>query len=223
VLPKIGAAFGDASKTPVQIRFSFAASGTIERQISAGAPIDVFVAAGDKEIDDLTKTNALVVGTRTVFATNRLVLIQPKGAERLLNDFASLPSLPDGSHIVMGNPDTVPAGRYAKEVLTKCGVWDTLVTRNLLVFVGSVRQALDAADSQNADAALVFATDARVELSRVRVDAVAVPVRDHDPIRYVAAVTQQAQDKDTATAFVAFLAGKAASRILDDAGFLPPK
>ncbi|MES1227949.1 MAG: molybdate ABC transporter substrate-binding protein, partial [Armatimonadota bacterium] len=103
--------------------------------------------------------------------------------------------------------------------LTKRGVWDILFRTKRLVLVGSVRQALDATVSGNADAAIVFATDARADQELVRVDAMATPGRDHDPIRYVAAVTQQAQDKNASRLFIAYLKGRSARSILAEAGF----
>lgn len=222
VFPKIGTAFTNQSKGRFTVRFQFAASGAIEAQIRAGAPIDVFAAAGEKEMGELVQEKAIRVDTRTIFAANRLVLIQPTKSHVPLRDWRDLMAFPANAHLVIGKPDTVPAGRFAKEVLTKRGVWNALQGKRQLVFAGSVRQVLESAIAGNADAAVVFATDARSAGNRVRVVATAIPGRDHAPIRYVVAVPMSAVHAEAAQAFTKFLIGNVARKMFAEAGFAAP-
>ena len=131
------------------IRPTFGASGTLLRQIVVGAPIDVFLSAGEKEANELAALGAIRPATRAVFAENRLVLAQPKSARVRLANWADLLKL--------------PAGRYVHETLRKRGIYATLERQNRLVFTGTVRQAAAAAATGNVDAALVFATDGRAD------------------------------------------------------------
>jgi molybdate transport system substrate-binding protein len=179
--------------------------------------VDVFAAAAEKEMDDLVKAGRMEARTRADFASNRLVLIAPK-ASRL----AGWDGLRGSGvrRIALGQPDSVPAGRYAKETLTRRGLWEPLQKK--LVFAGNVRQTLSYVAMGNADAGLVFATDARIEANRVRVVAVTVPGKDHSPILYPAAVVAGAKNADAARRFVAYLRTPAAQAILKRYGFGPP-
>lgn len=217
ILPRL-AALARLSTPP---RFVFAASGTLARQIAAGAPFDVFVAAGEKETDELAKSGAIDPASRAVFAGNRLVTVQNADFNSVIafNDLAA----PGQTYrVAVGNPDTVPAGRYTKQTLLKRGVWTGLLAGHRLVFTASVREAASAAATGNVRLALVFATDARAD-KRLRVTDAAVPGRDHLPIRYVAAVTKEARDPNAARTFVRFLASAPARTALLGAGFTAPE
>lgn len=217
ILPQIIAAWSKESKTV--IRPNFGASGTLLRQIAAGAPIDLFLSAGDNEVDELIDRDAVRKETRLVFAQNRLVLAQAKSARILLRSWTDLRTLPAGFRIALGKPDTVPAGRYAKATLQKRGLYERLQAERRLIFTGTVRQAADAAATGNADAALIFATDVRAD-TRLRTVATAVPGTDHVPIHYVAIVTQQTRSAAAAVSFVHFLHASVTQRILKSAGFV---
>lgn len=201
------------------IRPTFGASGTLLRQITAGAPIDIFLSAGEKEVDALLKGDAARPATHTRFAENRLVLAQPAVISQRPLDWKILKTFPAGYRIALGKPDTVPAGRYAKETLEKRGLYAALLARRSLVFMGTVRQAADAAASMNVNAALVFATDVRAD-PRLRIVLTAKPGVDHSPIRYVAIVTKQARSVAEAERFVRFLRSAPARRVLKAAGFV---
>ncbi len=220
VLPRIASAWSELGSSP-QIRATSGASGTLARQIAAGAPIDVFLSAGEKEVRELLARGAARAETRVVFAGNSLVLTQLATARVRLKEFADLAHLPDGFRVALGNPDAVPAGRYARETLLKRGVYDLLREQNRLVFTGSVRQAADAVAQGNADAGLIFATDAR-GYKPLRVVCAARSGVDHAPIRYIAVVTRQTRGEVAAAGFVRFLRTAPARDILAGAGFTVP-
>jgi molybdate transport system substrate-binding protein len=213
-LTEVGRAFDRANRATT--RFTFAASGVLEQQIRAGAPIDVFASAGAKEMDELAAAGRIEKATRTVFATNRLVLIVPAAARTSVRVWDDLRGAVV-RRIAVSNPDAVPSGRYARETLTKRGLWSTLQTK--LVLGENVRQTLAYVSGGDADAGLVFATDARIEAKRVRVVATAVPGRDHAPIAYPAAVVAGAPNAPLARTFVAFLKARDAQAILRRYGF----
>ncbi|MBC8138210.1 MAG: molybdate ABC transporter substrate-binding protein [Fibrella sp.] len=216
ILPALIAAWNREHQTT--IRPTFGASGTLLRQIVSGAPIDVFLSAGEKEANEMERLGAVRAGTRAVFAENRLVLAQAKSARAGLTAWGDLLRLPPGFRIALGKPDTVPAGRYAKETLQKRGLYETLQRQGRLVFTGTVRQAADAAATGNVNAALIFATDVRAD-KRLRTVQTAKAGVDHKPIRYIAIVTKQARNESEASLFVRFLRSEPAKRIMTVAGF----
>lgn len=223
VLPHLLAAW-NKQKQPTQrvaARPTFGASGTLLRQIAAGAPIDIFLSAGEKEVDDLIKRGAVRRETRVPFAENRLVLTQRSVSEWRPLAWSDLAGSPTRYRIALGKPDTVPAGRYAKETLQKHGVYDTLLAQKRLVFTGTVRQAADAAATGNVNAAIVFATDVHAD-PRLNTILTAKPGIDHKPIRYVAILTKQVRSKTEASSFLQFLRSEPAKRVLTEAGFQIP-
>lgn len=213
---EIGKSFA-RTKGDRPVRFNFGASGALVRQIMAGAPADVFASAAVKEMDDLEKAGRIDVKTRVDFVSNQVVLIVPKSS-RLTgwNDLSGNTV----RRIAIGNPDSVPAGRYAKETLTKRGLWASLQGR--LVNAENVRQALAYVASGDAEAGVVFATDAQIEAKRIRVIATAVPGKDHTPIRYPVAVLKDTRHPDLARHFVTYLRSPEAQAILKKYGFRPP-
>ena len=212
---EIGLAFTKANPKTV-VRFNFAASGVLQQQILQGAPADVFASAAPKEMDALAKENRIETNTRIVFASNRLALIVPAGSR--LRGWSDL-GAPAVRRVAISNPDSVPSGRYARETLEKRGLWSLVEPKAVLG--ENVRQTLTYVASGDADAGVVFVTDARVEAKRVRVIALAVPGRDHAPITYPGAVVRGAPNAEAARRFVRFLRGAVARGILARHGFLP--
>jgi molybdate transport system substrate-binding protein len=217
VLPKLISVWNRDHKTV--IRSTFGASGTLLRQISAGAPIDILLSAAEKEVDELIQRKAAQAATRSVFAENRLVLAQGCVISVRPQDWSDLIKFPATYRIALGKPDTVPAGRYARETLQKKGLYVALQARRSLVFTGTVRQAADAAASGNVNAALIFATDVRAD-PRLSTVFTAKPGVDHAAIRYVAIITKQARSEAEAGSFLQFLRSEPARRVLKSAGFV---
>src|SRR5688500_1346067 len=124
----------------VTLRYNFGSSGELQKQIEAGAPIDLFLSAAERQMDELARRVLVVAATRRVFARNVLVAVMPLDARW---DLAKPPDLLDSRvrSVVVGNPKTVPAGQYAEQSLRALGIWERLGAR--LVFAENVRQALE--------------------------------------------------------------------------------
>ena len=189
---------------------NFGASGSLARQIVNGAPADVFVAAGPKPMADLEAAGLLLVDTRRDLLRSDVVLITT-GATGCF-DFLAEPQV---KHIAIGEPGSVPAGDYARQVLTSLGLWDRLQPK--LVFAQDVRQVLTHVAEGNADAGIVYATDAKTE-PKVRV-ACTAPPGTHDPVVYPIAVVKSTRNADAARSLTAFLAGPEARAVFQSHGF----
>lgn len=171
---------------------NFGASGTLQHQIEQGAPVNIFISAGEAQMDALEKDNLLVAGTRRDLLGNQLVLIVPM-RERGVKDFGDLTKSSVRS-IAMGDPHVVPAGMYANETLQGLKLLPKIMGK--LVYAQDVRQALAYVETGNADAGLVYVTDARIS-SAVRVVATA-PDDSHQPILYPIALLKDAKSPQAA-------------------------
>ncbi len=214
-LTEVGKAFTQTDPGTT-VRFNFASSGALQQQIEQGAPVDVFASASPKEMDALQSEKRIEPATRVDFAGNRLVLIAPRGSA--IKHWTDL-NAPFVRRVAISNPDSVPSGRYARETLTRRGLWNAVQPK--AVFGENVRQTLTYVSGGDAEAGIVFATDARIEARRVRVVEEAAPGRDHAPIVYPAAVVAVAPNAPAARRFVAFLRGPVAQGILARYGFAP--
>ena len=191
---------------------NFGSSGTLGAQIDQGAPVDIFISAAAKPMDDLAANGLIVTGTRRNLLRNTLVLIAPLDSK--LRDFQGLK---DKSIrlIALGDPASVPAGQYGKQTLSTLHLWDQLSAK--IVLGKDVRQVLTYVETGNADAGLVYATDA-MTTSQVRVIASA-PESTHEPIVYPAAVVKGSRNERAARAFIEYLAGPAARAVFQSRGF----
>lgn len=171
---------------------NFGASGTLQHQIEQGAPVDIFISAGESQMDALEKDSLVVPGTRRDLLGNQLVLIVPARSEGV-NDFSDLTKGTVKS-IAVGDPQVVPAGTYAKETLENLGLLSKIQRK--LVYAQDVRQALAYVETGNADAGLVYVTDARTS-NAVRVVATA-PSDSHLPILYPVALLKDSKSPEAA-------------------------
>ncbi|HMM77714.1 MAG TPA: molybdate ABC transporter substrate-binding protein [Gammaproteobacteria bacterium] len=216
VLPALADAYAKTHED--ELRFSFAASSALARQIEAGAEADVFVSADEEWMNYAAERKLLLTDTRAVVAGNRLVLIG--GAERApVTVDAKLPLaelLGDG-RLALGDPAHVPAGRYAQLALEKLGLWSSVKDR--LAPAESVRVALMYVTRGETPLGIVYATDARgVQGVKVLGEFAA---DTHPPIHYPAAVLAQTAAPEAARAFVAWLSGPAARAVWGRYGFEP--
>jgi molybdate transport system substrate-binding protein len=189
---------------------NFGASGSLARQIVNGAPADVFVSAGPKPMDELAERGLLIPETRRDLLRNEIVLV----TSGLAGCFETLTD-PAVRHISIGEPGSVPAGEYGRQVLTTLGLWNALQPK--LVFAQDARQVLAHVASGNADAGIAYATDARTE-PKARV-ACAAPEGSHDPVVYPVAALRSARNPDAARSLAAFLCGGEARAIFERHGF----
>lgn len=191
---------------------NFAGSGTLAAQIDQGAPVDVFVSAAAKQMDDLEAKGLLAPGSRRNLLRNTLVLIAPLDSK--LGDFKDLAG-GNVKMIALGDPAAVPAGQYGRQTLLALHLFDKMGTK--IVFAKDVRQVLTYVETGNADAGLVYGTDAKSS-SKVKVVATA-PESSHDPILYPAAVIKGSRNQAASLKFVDFLGTRAASTIFVRYGF----
>ena len=198
----------------VTVHFNLGGSGTLQRQIEQGAPVDIVISASPKEMDSLESQGLLLSGTRKNLAKNSVVLIVPAGASQI-SGFSDLVK-PAVKFIAIGEPQTVPAGRYAQEVLTHLTLYDQLKPK--LVLTKDVRHVLTYVETGNADAGIVYATDAKIS-KKVSVIATA-PQDSHSPVLYPGAVLKYSPNPAVAKTFLDFLAGDKARGVFEEFGFI---
>jgi molybdate transport system substrate-binding protein len=215
VLQELGDGFTKDSAIPV--RFSFAASSALARQIENGSRADVFFSADLEWMDYLQTRKLIQSGSRQEALGNQLVLVAPLDSKISLKIAPHFPlgkSLGKG-RLATGDPDSVPVGRYAHEALAKLGVWDEVSAR--LVRADSVRSALAFVDRGEAALGIVYATDALIDNKVRLVDT--FPADSHMPIIYPVSLTAGA--KPEAAKFIAYIRGPAGDMAFRHAGFTP--
>ena len=203
-----------------KVVFNFGASGTLLAQIEKGAPVDLFISADRATADKLVHDQAGDKASEQTIASNALVLIVYGG----LTDAAQIPAgfadLMKVRNLAVGDPKVVPAGNYAKEVLTHLNLWDSLDKAGKLVTAANVAQVLTYVERGDADAGIVYATDA-ANAKGVKVVATADPAL-HDPIDYVSVVVSASGHKDAAAKVQAALLGDKSQAAFHGVGFVPP-
>jgi len=217
VLEEIGAAWRAANPGRT-LKFSFAASSTLARQIEQGAPADVFASADEEWMDYLASRKLIAADTRKSLLGNRLVLVVPADSKVNVDikpgtDFAAL--LGPTGRLVTGDPASVPVGKYAQSALTVLGAWPTVEPR--LARAENVRAALALVERGEAPLGIVYATDAAVA-PKVRV-AGTFPAGSHTAITYPFAVVA-GRDSPAARALLAYLNGPQALPLYRKAGFV---
>jgi molybdate transport system substrate-binding protein len=195
------------------VHLNTAASGVLLQQIRSGAPVDVFASADEFTMDEAAKAQLIDPAQRHVFARNTLVVVVPPGAAvppRSLQDLAG----PGVKRIAVGNPQSVPAGRYAKSALDAARLWAPLSPK--LINTQNVRQALDYVARGEVDAGFVYGSDASTFKQRVRT-AFRVPLSA--PINYPIAAVARSANPTQASKFITFVRSSAAQAILRRYGF----
>ncbi|PKM78260.1 MAG: molybdate ABC transporter substrate-binding protein [Firmicutes bacterium HGW-Firmicutes-15] len=201
------------SKHPdIKITYSFAASGTLQKQIEEGAPVDLFVSAGKSQMDALVQKKLISDASLKNLLGNELVLIAPKAST-----ISSFEALTDKSvaKISIGTPETVPAGKYAQETLTTMKLWDKVQSK--LVMAKDVRQVLTYVETGNVDAGLVYRSDT-VQSKESKIVA-AAPADSSKPIVYPMAIIASSNHPQEAADFEAFLASDEAMQVFVKYGF----
>jgi len=200
-----------------KVRFSFAASSLLARQIEAGADADLFFSADTDWMNYLADRNLIQTATRKDVLSNHLVLIAPSNstiAIEIKAGFALAHALGDG-RLAVADPDTVPAGKYARQALTSLGVWGSVAEH--LVRAENVRVALAYVARGEAPLGIVYDTDARAE---PKVKAIGTfPENTHLPIVYPVALTAHGTSAD-ARAFLTYLEGPQAADVFRRYGFI---
>lgn len=212
---EVGAAF--EAKTGKKAEFSFGSTGLLSKQISEGAPFDVFAAANVSYVDDVVKAGACDGDTKSLYAKGRIVLWS--------RDEASLPKgiadlkEPRFAKVAIANPEHAPYGRAAKQALTHAGVWETVQPRT--VFGENVQQTLAYAQSGNADVSIVALSLAKAIPGHYT----AIDPSLHDPLDQALVICKggsRGAKTNEARDFVEFVGSKEGRAIMRRYGFLLP-
>ncbi|HWE01406.1 MAG TPA: molybdate ABC transporter substrate-binding protein [Tepidisphaeraceae bacterium] len=198
-----------------QVLLVFGSSGQLAAQIKNGAPVDVFISAAQKEVDDLTHAGVVADIKPRLVAANELVLIVPADSRIGLSSFDQLKDAAI-KRIAVGEPKTVPAGQYAMQVLTGMKLAADLAPR--LVYGSNVRQVLDYVERGEVSAGIVYSTDAMQAGPKVKVAAVA-GASTHEPIVYPAVIIKTSVKKAAAEKFIDYLASGKGWPVLAAHGF----
>jgi molybdate transport system substrate-binding protein len=211
-IAEVESSYTRESGQAIDFRNNFGSSGTLAREIENGAPVDAIIAAGERPVDDLQAKGMLLPGTRRNLLTNSLALIAP-----LDSKLAGFEGLTSGAVklVALGDSATVPAGEYGQQTLKTLGLYDRI--RSKIVLGKDVRQVLTYVETGNADAGLVYTTDARIS-GKVRVIATA-PESSHAPIVYPIAAITGTRNEQAVRAFLNYLNSDAARAIFVKYGF----
>ena len=199
-----------------KVVFNFGASGALLQQIDNGAPVDLFASADQMTMDQAAQKGLIISGTRKNFASNELVLITNRHHKTPIAALTDLTGKQIET-IALGNPETVPAGRYAREALISGGLWEQLKAK--FIFGESVRQVLDYVSRGEVDAGFVFATDAEVAKDRV---SVALRAGTQNPITYPISIVSSTKNDEGARQFIDFVLSDQGREILSKYGFNKP-
>lgn len=197
----------------VRLVFNFGGSGSLQQQIAQGAPVDVFISASEEQYQQLLEEKKIDIEHSIQLLTNELVLIVPKNQEPI----KGLEELRNGAikRIAVGTPETVPAGKYAKQALQSTGIWDNIEAK--LIYTKDVRQVLTYAETGNVDAGIVYKTDALIS-DKIKVTTLTEEA-SHDPIIYPAGVIAASKNHEAAVSFFKFLTERETMEIFKKYGF----
>lgn len=198
-----------------QFQFNFASSGALARQISAGAPADIFISANPKWMAHLVAQGLIADQTQRDLVRNHLVFVGRAGT---VNSIVDLPGL---ERIAIGSPQATPVGEYTVKALKAAGLYFSLVDKNSIITAKDVRQALLYADRGEVDGAFVYQTDARLATT---VKVLFIVSQDLYPrVVYPTALTKSASGNAQVEKFFAYLLGSAAGQTFAAYGFSLPE
>ncbi len=197
----------------VRLKFNFGASGSLQQQISQGAPIDLFFSAAEDKFDLLVEKGNIASEDGVDLLGNELVLIIPK-ANQSIKNFEDLIKK-EVNKLSIGTPETVPAGKYAKETLEKMDIWQEVQSK--VVYAKDVRQVLTYVETGNVDAGIVYKTDALVS-DKVEIAASADPAT-HTPIIYSVGIIKDSKQYEAARDFYEYLQNNNALKVFEEYGF----
>jgi molybdate transport system substrate-binding protein len=205
----------EASHPNIDLIFNYGSSGTLQQQIEQGAPVDVFLSAGQKQMDGLI-SKQFIDKSQTILK-NELVVVVASDSKK---DWPSIQTLTSDeiSKIAIGQPESVPAGLYAQQALKTLGLWDSVQKK--LVYAKDVQQVLNYVETGNAEAGFVYQTDA--QHSKKSKIAEYIDSDTHQPIVYPAGILNNSKHPEEALAFYNYLTSKEAQSIFTDFGFKVP-
>lgn len=209
LIPAFNAKYPD-----VKITGTYDSSGKLQTQIEEGLAADLFFSASTKQMNALTEKEYINTESRTDLLENKIVLIVPKGGE---NGFSKFEDIVNAEVVAIGDPESVPAGQYAKEALTTLGIWDTVEAKASLGT--NVTEVLNQVAASSAGAGVVYATDAASMADQVTVIASAPDGALAKPVIYPVAMLKNSPNPDAAKLFLDFLKSDEACAVFEKYGF----
>ncbi len=197
----------------VEIKINSGGSGALEQQIEGGAPVDLFLSASKKNMDNLEGKDLIEKTTRKDLLKNKLVLIGEKEMKGKINNVDQLKT--ENIKIALGELSTVPAGKYAKQVFDKLGIWNDVEKK--IIYQKDVTTVLNIVDSGEIETGVVYSSDA-LELKNGFVITV-FSDEDHDPIVYPVALIKDSKNKEAVLKFLEYLSSEKAKNIFKEYGF----
>ncbi|WP_163853208.1 molybdate ABC transporter substrate-binding protein [Paenibacillus elgii] len=207
----------ESKNAGIKLNFNFGASGALQQQIEQGAPADVFLSAAAKNMKALVDKQLVDAAQQKNLLINELVVVVPEGGQAQVGTVVDL-AKPEVKHVAIGEPESVPAGGYAKEALTNAKQWDALQPK--LVMAKDVRQVLTYVESGNAEAGFVYKTDALTS-KKVKI-AFNVDPKTYKPVEYPAGIVKATKHAKEAEAFYTYLQSKEATDVFANYGFTVP-
>ncbi len=202
----------------VTVEGTYDSSGKLQTQIEEGLEADVFMSAATKQMKALDEEGMIASDTIVNLLENKIVLIVPTGSDSKIDSFEKIG---DAASIALGDPESVPAGQYAKEALTNLNVWDSI--QDKVSFGTNVTEVLNQVAAASADAGIVYATDAASKADQVTVVAEAPEGSLEKKVIYPVAVVKATAHEDAAKAFVDFLQTPEAIAVFESYGFVAAK
>lgn len=201
-----------------EIVYNFASSGSLQRQIEQGAPVDVFISAAVDKMDTLQDKDLILTETRRDLLKNQMVLVTQEGNKTNLNitDFNDL-TTEKVNLIALGEPKSVPAGKYAQEVLVSFNIADKVNSK--AVYGKDVRQVLNYVATGNVEAGIVYRTDAEIS-DNVEIISIA-PEESHSSVIYPIAMIKDSDTPEIGKELIEFLTTEKAQAIFEEYGFVP--
>ena len=196
----------------IKIRYNFGGSGTLQQQISQGAPVDLFFSAAEEQFRTLVSKGLIEKVKGAELVGNELVLAVPKNSTKKINAFKDIMK---ADKLAIGTPESVPAGQYAKETLTQLNLWKAMAGK--IVYAKDVRQVLTYVETNNVDAGIVYKTDAMIS-PNVKIAATATD-SSHAPIVYPVGVIKNSSHLKEAKQFYEYLHSEKAIKVFEKYGF----
>lgn len=202
------------SEANITINYNFGSSGALQQQIENGAAVDIFIAAAKQQMDALQQKGLILTNSRRNLLTNHLALIVPASSNLPITSFKQLVNS-YVKRVAVGEPRSVPVGQYTKELFENLGIWQQINSK--FVFGNNVRNVLASVISGNADAGVVYITDAKIS-KKVKIVAIA-PENLHSEIIYPLAIIKNSKNLQVSDKYLNFLSNNVAINIWTKYGF----
>lgn len=198
-----------------KIIFNFGGSGALQKQIENGAPVDVFISAATKQMNELVSKNLILPNSNFILLENSVVLIKPKNSKLKVSSFNDLTKA-DIKKIAIGEVSSVPVGQYSMEIFNNLKINDKI--SNKLIYGKDVLSVLSWVESDNVDLGIVYKTDA---ISSTKVIIVAnAPSNSHKPVEYPIGIVKDSKNIAKSQQFIKFLKSNKAKALFKKYGFL---